>query len=70
MEKLVTAYLTAPSLKNAQRIHDYNRAHPMHACMYPELSAVVAVAIEHAKSGPLVPVPGWEQEQPPGITKQ
>lgn len=52
MMKLINAYRADPSLKNAQKLRAYHRAHPMSCSMlYREESDLLADAIHHANSG-------------------
>lgn len=52
MIKLVAAYNANRTLKNAQKIRAYARAHPMSVCMLlPAERDLVADAIHHANKG-------------------
>jgi hypothetical protein len=52
MSKLITTYRTAPTLKNAQKLRAYERAHPMAVCMLSRDDAdLLANAITHANRG-------------------
>jgi hypothetical protein len=49
MLKLIRAYQINPSLKNAQKLRAYERAHPMAVCMLAKNEAdALADAIHHA----------------------
>jgi len=51
MQKLLTAYRSAPTFKNAQKVRAYERSHPMAVVMLSrEDSALVADAIHHANT--------------------
>jgi len=52
MNKLMHAYRTAPTLKNAQKLRAYDRAHPMARCMFErEDYDLLADAIHQANKG-------------------
>jgi hypothetical protein len=52
MTKLLTKYFAHPSLKNAQKLRAYERAHPMARCMLTkEESDMLADAIHQANLG-------------------
>ena len=51
MTKLLTAYRTAPTFKNAQKVRAYERAHMMVVCCLSAADqALVADAIHHANT--------------------
>jgi len=52
MSKLLNAYRANPTLKAAQKLRAYSRAHPMAACMLaPADNDLLADAIHHANRG-------------------
>lgn len=52
MRKLLDAYRTNPTLKNAQKLKAYERAHHMAVCLLTREDAeVVYAAIAHANRG-------------------
>jgi hypothetical protein len=52
MSKLLNAYRTDQSLKNAQKLRAYERSHPMAACLLIAADAdLLADAIHHANRG-------------------
>lgn len=52
MTKLLTKYFAHPSLKNAQKLRAYDRAHPMSRCMLTVIeSDMLANAIHQANLG-------------------
>ena len=52
MIKLLTRYLSAPTLKAAQAVRAYERSHPMARCMLStEQADTLATAIHHANKG-------------------
>jgi hypothetical protein len=49
MTKLLNTYRAAPTLKNAQKVRAYERAHPMAVCLLSKADAdLVADAIHQA----------------------
>ena len=52
MRKVLNNYYVNPTLKNAQKVRAYERAHPMAACMINKFEAdILASAIHHANKG-------------------
>jgi hypothetical protein len=52
MTKLLAAYRSAPTLKNAQKVRAYDRCHQMAACLLSREDAdLLADAIHHANKG-------------------
>lgn len=56
MQKLLNAYKADRSLKNAQKIRVYDRAHPMASCLFAVVDQdLIADAIHHANVGEYLP---------------
>jgi len=52
MSKLLNAYRTESSLKNAQAVACYDRRHPMTRCMLtPDDNELILAAVRHAYHG-------------------
>jgi hypothetical protein len=52
MKKLLEAYRASPTLKNAQKVRDYNNKHPMAVVLFDEHdAAVIGNAVHQANTG-------------------